>query len=160
MRWCKGVDFLFRILPFTFLKDYLIRFHVVRCRHCRAALVSSDEARSLLYSEEDFKEGIDLWPRVGRELKASVPWKRAVRMPLSRGGFLAGAAALLLACLLLVWNVLVQESSELRTAEEGFRIRSIQIDNEPAQAFLYQPSDSDMVFVWVEKNKNEEIYYE
>jgi hypothetical protein len=139
MRWCKEVD---------------------RCEHCRAALVSSDEARSLLFSEEDFKEGIDLWPRVGRELKASVPWKRAAGMPLSRSGLLAGAAAFFLACLLLVWNVLVQEPPELRTSEEGFRIRSIQIDNEPAQAFLYQTSDFDMVFVWAEKNKNEEIYYE
>jgi hypothetical protein len=64
------------------------------------------------------------------------------------------AAAILLAVVALDLWVLRRAGPPVpapSAAGEVFNLLSVQVDEEPASAFVFQPNDSPLVLVWVER---------
>jgi hypothetical protein len=69
---------------------------------------------------------------------------------------LAGALTVILAGALIYLGVDHRKSGTEIHNPESFCIQYIKVNDQPAQAFLFQPKDSDMIFVWAEKKSYKE----
>ncbi|MCK4336993.1 MAG: hypothetical protein KAX11_03550 [Candidatus Aminicenantes bacterium] len=99
--------------------------------------------KRLLVSEENIAAKIDKMPPL---LLMRRKWRYS----------LAGAMTVILAGALIYLGVDHKKSGTEISNPESFRIQYIKVNDQPAQAFLFQPKDSDMVFVWAEKNLHKE----
>jgi len=149
---CKMVEFFFYMFPLKIWQDFLIQCHIQKCPLCLKRLADEEEVRSLLLQENEVG---DLWPAIKNRLIGVrkkrhsflwVKWKLAF-----------GAVSLFVVVLAGVWlhNMSVQKKTILREAN-CFKIDYIKVWDKPAQAFIYQPKDSNMIFIWAEKIVNGE----
>ena len=155
MASCRMVDVLYRWLPLRSVRGLLIRTHMEKCEHCQSRLVSRSEAEALLVKPGGAKADERLWRAV--EARAG----QSVRIPEKKRAWLgwewaAGAASLLAVTAASFWLLRGVESGGVRAdlvrPPERFEIEYINVGGEPAQAFVYQPQASDIVFVWVSRN--------
>jgi hypothetical protein len=95
-------------------------------------------------------EGV--WPAVKAELSES---REEVRITLwHRWKWMYAFALLAVVLAGLIWLyfiVIPGRGTSVEPFEGQFRIEYIEIENEPAQAYVFRPHDSNTIFVWVEK---------
>jgi hypothetical protein len=164
MRHSKLVNFAYRILPFSAWKDWLLRHHIDHCPACREQLVSREEARRLLVQAHELGDLGGLWPSV--RIKLGKRAKKAGEGGLPKPALVKiwrlavpGVVVLLVAVALNFW-LLQKPRPEISglgggpgSAEtEQVQIHYVRIENEPAQTFIFQPRDSNILIVWAGKN--------
>ncbi len=72
-----------------------------------------------------------------------------------RWGWAAAAAGLFIIGLAAFWLLRDYGLNNMRAREETserFRINYLNVEDKPAQAYLYQPSESNLIIVWVQKS--------
>ncbi len=150
---CKVVHLLLSIFPFHSWQDLLIRSHIQKCDVCMSRVASRDEAKALVFSEDDVQEFQDLWPSVKTGIVTKDPEKKT-RFSINRKWAFASAGIVIVFLAgFLFYNLLFQEGIlSGQGGETRFRINSIRVGDEPATPFVYQPKDSDVVLIWAEKN--------
>ncbi len=148
---CKWIDFLFSVLSIKKWQDFPVRRHLQNCAVCQRKLVNSEDARRLFVSENEIEDLEGVWPaiklRQAKEKEEKLPAQRRRRWALA-------TAFLLVIVVSAVWLYLAigpGKGSPEQPSIEQFQINLIEIDNEPAEAFVYHPRDSKTYFVWVEK---------
>lgn len=164
MRHSKLIDLVYRILPFPAWKDWLLRRHIDHCPACRQQLVSREEARRLLVQAHEVGDLGGLWPSIRIKLgkRAKKDEEGVVQEPsLVKIWRLAvpGFVVLLIAVALNFW-LLQKPRPEISglgggpgpSETEQVQIHYVRIENEPAQTFIYQPRDSNILIVWAGKN--------
>lgn len=154
MRFCKLSRFAFYILPLKILQDKLIQRHMLQCPECRARLAKKEEASAWLIQESDTQDIPDFWPQVEATLKSNQG--TTVNAPLLfRWRWALRAAGFVLAVTVSIWIYSYYKphlSSDEIQQPDRFRLKYVRIAEEPAQTFLYQPKDTDMIFIWAGKN--------
>lgn len=150
---CKLIDLLF-IIPISRWREFLIRNHYEKCPECIRNLAESEEVQTLLIREVEEKELSGFWAA----LKARYRNRSHRRSPLftSSRKWIYQAAGSVLIAVLAVWIFIAVNSNGKGELVESFRINYIKIDNQPAQTYIYQPKDSDMILVWAEKSSEGE----
>jgi len=118
-------------------------------------LATLDEARKATISKDRLGDVKDFWPGFAVAAGAKGSKKRVLIGARPALQWALGAAGLL-----VVIGVSVLAPKLFRRggppaapgkAAVAFRIDSVKIDEEPAQAFVFQTHDPDSTFVWVEK---------
>jgi hypothetical protein len=153
MRTCRVIDFLYGAIPVLRWRGYLVRFHYDRCPACRARLAGPEEARRLLVRESELGEVPDFWPVVERSLnKRPNPGRPAAHLYWRWAGI--AVAILLVVAALNLWILRRAGPPEPAPYAEGevFSLLSVRVDQRPASAFVFQPNDSPLVLVWVERS--------
>lgn len=149
---CRLIDFLFAVFPLKLWQGFLIRRHIQKCPNCLRKLADADEVKPLLIQENETGSLEGIWPAVRDGLGQD---RGEVRIPLWRQRKWVYASGLLVAALAgLIWlySVFFQgRSPSQEPFAEQFQINFIEIENEPAQAYVFHPQDSNTYFVWVEK---------
>ncbi|MQY57367.1 hypothetical protein GH140_04140 [bacterium] len=77
-----------------------------------------------------------------------------MRIPLRRWRWVYASAFLAVVLTGLVWLSIIFFSGRGPSEDPlkgQFQINFIEIENEPAQAYVFRPQDSNTYFVWVEK---------
>jgi anti-sigma factor RsiW len=154
---CRLIDLFYTILPLKIWRDFLIRGHTERCPYCQAELASREAAESLMMTESKVSLGASLWPQVKAGL-VSFKDDRAQAKPLlaqKRWRWAAAAAGLFVAGLASFWllkGYQTQDTANGGKAPDRFSINYINVEDKPAQAYLYQPSESDLIIIWVQKS--------
>lgn len=150
---CKIIDLLSKIIPVKCWQDFLIRKHSAGCRLCQNWLAEKEDIHPLL-NLEPAKESIkDFWPAVKSALLKPKPQSGP-----SLGNWSLRAALFLAVVGIGLWIYHNQRAKGLQDeggSQEKFHINYILIDNKPAQTYLYQPLDSEMIFVWAEKDESD-----
>lgn len=158
------IDLVYRILPFHAWKDWLLRRHIENCPGCRLRLVSRDEARLLLVQADEVGDLGRLWPAIKERLGGNRRYGEKGGRPkpaLVRRWRLAavGFAVLLIAIAVNLWFLrlprtdISKSGGGANTVEpEQVQIHYVKIENEPAQTFIFQPRDSNILIVWAGKN--------
>lgn len=160
MSLCSIVDFLYGFLPLKTWRNFLIRRHLERCPRCQEKLASREEARSLLTQEASANPLHPFWPEIRAGLagesnkerdkqRVEKPWPRL------RWRWAAFAAGFLVVGFMFFWLIRDFRPNTAAPAEdrsERFRINYLKVENEPAQAYLYQPLESNMIIIWVGKS--------
>jgi hypothetical protein len=151
------VDLFFGLFPIRIWRDFLIGLHIGKCPRCQSRLVSREEARALLVRAGDLS-GVEenLWPGIRSELEPAKPVRPPARIrPGRKWGWAWGAAAVLAAAAGL-WLLRSSRTPDLSlsnmTGPDRFEIEYVRIGGETANAYVYQPQNSDMVLVWAGKN--------
>jgi hypothetical protein len=157
------IELIYRILPFRAWKGWLLRNHMERCPGCRKRLVSREEARLILVQADDVGDLDRLWPSIKDRLgeKAKKSEKSALSKPaMAKMGLLAApaVAVLLIAAAVNFWlfqkprpdTPLQGGPSPAET--EQVQIHYVKIDDEPAQTFIFQPRDSNIIIIWAGRN--------
>lgn len=149
---CKLIDFLFTVLPIKRWQGFLIRRHIQKCPACLSRLAEVEEVRPLFIQESELEDLESLWPAVKARIDEG---REEVRVPLWRRWKWAYAAAFLFVAV-AVWLWFFSPFSPGKGPSEEplagqFQIDYIEIENEPAQAYIFHPQDSNTYFVWVEK---------
>jgi hypothetical protein len=153
---CQITNFFYTVWPQKVWRDYLIRRHIERCPSCQAKLASRGEAESLLMNENRISPQPSLWPRVkpglvriegGLERKTQFSGRRRWR-------WAAVAAGFLIVGLSSFWVLRDYKPDKIVPDREAetFRINYLKVENKPAQAYLYQPLESNLIIVWVQKS--------
>ena len=153
---CRMSDFFFGLVPSRTWRDFLIGLHIEKCPRCQSRLVSREEARALLVRTGDLSGIENLWPGVRSELgKANQTGHRARTRPVWKWGWAWGAAAVL-ATITGIWLLRGFRTSDMPTSSlplpDRFELEYVRIGGEAANAYVYQPQNSDMVLVWAGRN--------
>jgi hypothetical protein len=151
---CKVVNFLFSFIPLKRWQDFLLRHHIQRCPSCQKKMAGAEQVRALFIQEGEMESVPGLWPAVRMRLG-----ERRVKegFGLRRLAWVAGAAGLLAAVAASVWLFISpgRHPSSERLAER-FQINYIRVESGPARAYVFKPYDSNMIFVWAEREAKEE----
>jgi len=51
----------------------------------------------------------------------------------------------------LIYKTFTPSRIQQKELTKTFQINYLKIENEPAQAFIFQPKDSDLIIIWAEK---------
>jgi hypothetical protein len=146
-------DAFFKLLPFKKWQDFLIRYHILNCSACLGKLADKDEIRSILISESEVPDVKDMWPGFVSRLNQGISLsERPVRRVWNWGYVAAGAIVTLTA---VIWSLRAPPSVS-HSLSENFKIKSIEVDGRPAQAFLFKTEDPNTYFVWAERNSEGE----
>jgi hypothetical protein len=154
---CQIIDFLYAILPLKITRDFLLRRHIEKCPFCQAKLAGREAAKSLMLTENDISVQPSLWPQVKARLMT--PKEDRLKEKQLRGQkrwrWAAAAAGLLIVGVTSFWLFKDFRPEKMRTGKEAaerFRINYIRVEDQPAQAYLYQPSESDLIIIWIQKS--------
>ncbi len=152
---CRMADFFFGLFPFRIWRDFLIGLHIGKCPRCQSRLISRDEARALLVRAGDLSGLEDFWPGIRTEIEKVKPVRLPGRTRAGwKWGWAWGAAAVIAAAtgLWLLRNSRAPELSLMNMpVSDRFELEYVRIGGETANAYVYQPQNSDMVLVWAEK---------
>jgi len=94
-----------------------------------------------------------LWDGFEEKVREAKSDKQHVFRP--RWSWAYGIAVGLALVAATIWLVLSPQFRSIQVEENlngHFRINYIRIENEPAQAYIFQPQDSHMIIVWAQKN--------
>ncbi len=160
MSVCRMVNLAYALLPLSAWRGFLIRRHIETCGRCQALLAGCGEARRLLVSADSQKDGDLLWQKVWRQLgdgRASRSrWQHSAE---SRKiwKWALGGAALLAVVAVNFWVLRGGRSPEMGapapSRPDRFDLKYLKIDGEDANAFVYQPQNSDLIIVWAGKDR-------
>jgi hypothetical protein len=115
-------------------------------------LASREEARSLIIHQREVEGFRDLWPVIKAGMGETKPKRKDKDIIYWRWTFAAvGTVVVFLAGFFLITTLFQNGPLLDQDGETNFQINSIRVGNEPATPFLFQPKDSDMIFVWAEK---------
>ncbi len=149
---CKLIDFLFTVLPLKRWQGFLIRRHIQKCPDCLSRLADVEDVKPLFIQENELEDLEGMWPAVKARIDEA---REEVGVTLwQRWKWGIAAAALFAAVTVLIWlfSPFSPGRGPLEEPLAGqFQIDYIEIENEPAQAYIYHPQDSNTYFVWVEK---------
>ena len=154
---CRMIDFLYVILPLKMWRGFLLRRHVERCAFCQTKLAGREAVKSLLVAKNNLGPWPSLWPQV-KTMLVSLEEERPEGTPLlgqERRLRVAAAVALFIVGLASFWLLKDFRPEKRGTGEEiasRFRINYLKVEDKPAQAYLYQPSESNLIIIWVEKS--------
>ena len=149
MRKCELYELLFALFPVKVWQNFLIHAHFNRCPSCQKKLVQVKEAQSVLLSPEEIKHKLDFWPEFA---KAAREERREEKLIRPRHWRLVYGAVILIAVIIAgAWFMFVTKQERVSGTSEGFKINYIRIEDKPARAYLFQPKDSNIIFVWAEK---------
>jgi hypothetical protein len=149
-------DLFFGLFPIRIWRDFLIGLHIGKCPRCQSRLVSREEARALLVRAGDLSGAAqNLWPGI----RSAIRKEKSVRLPARvrtgwKWGWAWGAAAVLAGVTgfwLLRSSGVPKLSLSNATGPDRFELEYVRVGGETANAYVYQPRDSDMVLVWAEK---------
>jgi hypothetical protein len=118
-------------------------------------LATMDEARKATISKERIGDVKDFWPgfaaAVGK--KESTKHVRIGARPTLQWALGAVGLVVVLGVSVLVPKLFHRSGPSAAPGKTAviFRIDSVKIDDEPAQAFIFQTQDQGSTFVWVEK---------
>ncbi len=150
---CKAINFLFIILPLKCWRDFLIRRHIQECPECQKKLAGVEEVKPFLIQEEEVGGLEGLWPEIKTKLSQEKRKKLRPLRPRLRWAFRAVGLFVAIAAGIWLYRIFTLDKSPLKESlVERFQINYIRIEDKPARAFLFQPHDSEMIFVWAEKN--------
>jgi len=154
---CRLIDLFYSILPLKIWRDFLIRGHIEQCPFCQAKLTSREAARSLMMTEDHVSLEDSLWPQVQAGVVSSKGGRARENRLLSqkRWRWAAAAAGLFIAGLASFWLLKGYRTEDMANggkSPDRFRINYIKIEDKPAQAYLYQPGESDLIIIWVQKS--------
>jgi hypothetical protein len=157
MASCRRIEFLYRAVPLKLWRGWLLRRHIERCPACQARLASREEVRRLMARPDGYRDVSALWARLEHELARPSARTAAELGPARpRWQFALGLVAFCGAVGLSFWLLKGVQSAgpgpRIPGASERFTLDYVRVGGAPAQAFIYQPSDSKMVFVWAEKS--------
>jgi len=150
---CKIFEYAFSLVPLKKWQDYLIRYHMERCPDCQKTLISRRDIQGITIQESQCGATESLWDGFEQKVREAKSDKQHVLNP--RWSWAYGLAVVIVFGAAAIWFVLSPQFRKTRIEESlngRFRINYMRIENEPAQAFLYQPQDSHMIIVWAQKN--------
>lgn len=149
---CKLIDFLFTVLPIKRWQGFLIRRHIQKCPSCLSRLADVEDVKPLFIQESELNSLESMWPSVKARIDEG---REEVRVPLwRRWKWVYASAFLFIAVALSIWFFSPISPGKGPSEEPlagQFQIDYIEIENEPAQVYIYHPKDSNTYFVWVEK---------
>jgi hypothetical protein len=147
--------------------------HIDRCPACRARLASREEARRLLVQAGDVGRLDGIWPAVLKSVGAVSPNPggtvtiRSARRAGDRlwrwGAALTGIGCAAVLIMIIVRSLLPTGdilSSSTGSAGEMLRIHYARINGRPAETFIIDVPEDDMVVVWVEIDRVKERSHE
>ncbi len=159
MVFCKLAEFLYDVIPLAGFRDLLLRVHMEGCPRCERSLLSRAEARALLVDPKNIEPDGTVWRTVlarkagDGEAAERGRGTRGRWLLLEWAGGFAGALFLGVVSFWLLKNVGTAGAGfDPGPVAERFAIESVSIGGTPAQAYIYQPADTDMIFVWAEKS--------
>lgn len=160
---CKIILFLYRILPLTILRSYIIEHHFSTCRECDLSLSEIMKMSPRWLGPGSFSGGIDLWPGVRKKLETAKARKFIRRMvpPLTKRRITwTFAFSLILIFVLVIPAFLKIGFKDIPLTEESLdpapgqiMVQTVKVDNQPAQTITFQPSNKNRIIVWVKRGK-------
>jgi len=150
---CKIFGYAFSLVPVKKWQDFLIRSHMERCLNCQKTLISIKDVQGITIQESQCWDSDSLWNDFEEKVREVKSDNQHVLRP--RWNWAYGVALLLLLGVATIWFVLSPQFRKTQIEESlsgHFRINYMRIENEPAQAYLFQPQDSHMIIVWAQKN--------
>ncbi len=149
---CKLINFLFRVFPVRAFQGILIKHHFEKCADCQNSLVKAEDARLFLVNEEKVREMVNLWPGIneklceGSEGKIRTPffpkWRRALSA--------AGLTVFILTGFLYLNRPDSTEIASQQGQDQSFKINYIKVEEKPAEFYVYEEQDSELITVWAE----------
>jgi hypothetical protein len=156
MASCKTANALYRLVPVGIIRRVLIHAHMEHCPHCQARLISRSEAAGLFVRPENAGGTDELWRRLAARSEVESPGGLRPLQSRPRWAVFAAASVLLVFAAASFWLMRGVRTAETRAAlappTATFEIDYVRVGGAPAQAYVYQPRESDMIIVWVEKN--------
>ncbi len=149
---CKLINFLFRVIPFRAFQGVLIKNHFEKCQDCRNSLVKAEDVLLFLVKEEKVHEMVNLWPGIreklfeGSEGKIRKPFFSKWRWALSA----AGLTVFIFTGFLYLNRPDSLAMASQQDQDQSFEINYIKVEEKPAEAYVYEPQDSEMITVWAE----------
>jgi hypothetical protein len=153
MSRCKIVWYAFSLGPVKIWQDFLIRVHIEKCPECQKKLISREAVQGITIREFQCGDADSLWNGFEQKVRRANENNRHVFGPFRR--WVYAMAVLLLFVATAIWFVVSPPLRKARIEEslnEHFRINYIRVEDKPAQAYVYQPQDSNMIIVWAQKN--------
>ena len=159
MSICRIVNLAYALAPLSAWRGFLIRRHIETCERCQAILAGRAEARRLLVSVDSQKNGELLWLNVRRQLGDETASRSRLRYyaePRKIWKWALGLAALFAAVAVNLWVLRGGRSAEMSapalSPPDCFDLIYVRIEGENANAFVYQPQNSDLIIVWAGKD--------
>lgn len=157
MASCRRIEFLYRAIPLRLWRGWLVRRHIETCPACQARMASREEVRRFMARPEGYRDVSGMWARLEQELvRAKDRTETGFPPARARWQFALGLLAFCAAVGITFWLLGDVRSAgpgpRISGASERFTLDYVRVGGEPAQAFVYQPSGSKMVFVWAEKS--------
>jgi hypothetical protein len=153
MSRCKIFEFAFALLPLTKWQDFLLRMHMEKCPKCQETLITQEGVQKITIQETQCGDSDSLWDGFEDKVREAKSAEQQVLSP--RLGWTYGIAVVFMIGAAALWFVLSPQFRKTRIEESlngHFKINYVRIENEPAQAYLFQPQDSHMIIVWAQKN--------
>jgi hypothetical protein len=160
------VDLLYRLFPLRAVRSRLAE-HAERCPACGRHLADREEVKRALVAASDLGRLNDIWPAVrsgaaglsGRSGEnagpasrrpSGSPPRRLWRLAAAGGGL--AAAIFLTAFAVRYFGAGAESAAHQADSGGGFRLHYARIDQRPADTFIVQSPEDNIVLVWVEKN--------
>ena len=151
---CKVFGLFFFILPLKKWQGFLIEKHVKKCPGCQNGLASETEVRTSLAQLIEDQGKVDMWPAINAGLQEEKERNRHSPGPQWKWALgTVSLLAFLAAALFLYRGLSLRRSLPEGDLVERFQINYIRVKGKPAQAFLYQPKDSEMIIIWAEESR-------
>lgn len=155
---CKLAEFLYDLIPLAGMRSILLRLHMEGCPRCERTLVNRDQARALFVGPKILDSDGTVWRKIrARRVEEERAGERR-RGPRGRrlgwewASGIAGALFLAVASFWLLRSVGTNGTGyDPILSVDRFEIESISVGGAPAQAYVYQPGNTDMILVWAEK---------
>jgi hypothetical protein len=150
---CKILGYAFAMIPVKKWQDFLIRHHMERCPECQNGLATLEDVRGIMIPESQCQESVTSWDGFQAKLKKEKKKEKPLYRSRWRWAYAMAGLVVLVAAAIWVIKTPPFRKSQLEERLSGhFRINYIRIENKPAQAYVYQPQDSNMIIVWAQKN--------
>ena len=147
---CQRIKILFKLIPLKSLQYSLLQNHILKCDACLNDLADIDETRSATIPNTQVEEARNHWPQLLKDLEHTRQRKKAILRPAWRWA-MGSAAALALAIIFIFVMTRSPEKGYLDDTAVKLTIDYINLNEEPAQAIIFQTQDDSKTFVWVEK---------
>lgn len=153
---CKIIDFLITIFPVKSWQGFLIRMHISQCKFCQKRLADKTDVYSLLIPENDIENIKDFWPGVKTSLQNKEKDTLWPRLFLGKWVFRTAVFLAVVVTGLWVFNNQGRNRPPAdEVSQERFHINFIRVNNKPARTYFYQSKDSEMIYVWAEKDERD-----
>lgn len=162
---CKWNRLLFKLAPVNAWKSAIIRKHLDSCPDCLALHEPLPGLTHIGVTADDVPAIPELWEHIHRRIAAEQSpvfhprylWYRLYPRPTRRLVIAAAAMALVLLLIPLTmwWRTSepapVNHQAGIALENRDIVIHSLEVENRPAQAVVFQSNREDRVIVWVKK---------